>query len=211
MAELRGLYAITPPRLEGTALAAAVEAALAGGCRILQYRYKGTDGAGRLRDALTLAELCRRHDALFIVNDDPELALACGAHGVHLGRDDTPYEAARRRLGAEAIIGLSCYADFERARWAAGVGADYLAFGAFYPSTTKPGAVRAHPELLRRAGRELGRPLVAIGGITPENALPLIAAGAQMVAVIQGLFAQPDIEAAARRFADLFAIARGPS
>ncbi len=201
---LRGLYAITPAQLRGDALLAAVEEALAGGARVVQYRDKSRDRQRRREEAAALAALCRRHGALFLVNDDPELALACGAGGVHLGRDDPDPARARALLGPEAVIGVSCYNEWPRARAAAAAGADYLAFGAFHPSPTKPRAVRAGPELLRRARRELGLPLVAIGGITVENAQPLIEAGADMVAVIQGLFSRPDVRAAARRFSALF-------
>ncbi len=205
MKALRGLYAITPADLRGEALYRAVEAALAGGARILQYRDKSHDQPRRLAEARALAGLCRRHGALFIINDDPALAQVTGADGVHLGRDDATLEAARALLGPRAVIGVSCYDDFGRARRAAAAGADYVAFGAFYPSPTKPGAVRADPALLARARRELACPVVAIGGITPENAQPLITAGAAMVALIQGLFGAPDITAAARRIQGLFA------
>ena len=207
--QLHGLYAITPHGTTGPRLLEMARQALEGGARILQYRDKSRDRQRRLEEARALNALCRRRDATFIVNDDVELALACGAHGVHLGREDAALEEARRRLGDTALIGVSCYDDFRRAREAAARGADYVAFGAFFPSPTKPGAVRADPALLRRARKELALPVVAIGGITAENALPLIEAGAQMVAVIQGLFGRPDIRAAARRFADLFDTVRG--
>jgi len=208
---LRGLYAITPSNLRGEALLAAVEAALEGGARIVQYRDKKAAPDRKRADAEALARLCARHGACFLINDDPELAAVCDAHGVHLGRDDPSPSRARARLGPEAIIGVSCYDQWSRATAAVRAGADYVAFGAFHPSSTKPTAVRAHPELLRRARRELGVPVVAIGGITAENALPLIEAGADMVAVVQGLFAQPDVRAAARRISQLFEPSRGPS
>ncbi len=139
-----------------------------------------------------------------IVNDDVELAAAVGAAGVHLGRDDAALQAARTRLGAEAIIGISCYNDLQRARQAAQAGADYVAFGRFYPSHSKPQAVLAEPALLSQATTELALPVVAIGGITPANGRALLAAGASMLAAIHGVFGQPDITAAARRYADLF-------
>jgi thiamine-phosphate pyrophosphorylase len=139
-----------------------------------------------------------------IINDDVELAVHCGAAGVHLGRDDADLATARARLGTGAIIGVSCYADLERAREAAAAGADYLAFGRFFPSQTKPEAVPADPALLAAARRELDLPLCAIGGITPANAAPLLEAGADLLAVIQGLFGQPDVRAAAARFQALF-------
>ena len=206
---MRGLYAITPGHLEGLPLLSATQKALEGGCRLLQYRNKSSDKTRRLRDARALSQLCRQHQTLFIINDDLELAEQVGAEGVHLGRDDSPLAEARTRLGEKAIIGISCYADRNRAIIARDGGADYVAFGAFYPSPTKPDAVRAEPRLLRWAHRELQLPVVAIGGITPENAQPLIDTGADMVAVIQGLFGHPDIRAAARQISSLFEESRG--
>jgi len=197
----RGLYAITDgPRAD---LLAAVKAALRGGAAQLQYRDKTADTARRAFEARALRELCARFEIPFIVNDDVELALAAGADGVHLGEDDADIAAARVRLGAGAIIGVSCYDSLARARQLAAAGADYLAFGAFFPSPTKPNARRATPELLREA-KPLGLPLVAIGGITPDNAPPLVDAGADFLAVISGVFAQVDPEAAARRYAAMY-------
>lgn len=202
---LTGLYAITDSKLTpGDALLPAVAAALRGGARVIQYRDKGDDTARRQREADALNTLCRTHGAALIINDDAELAAVCGAAGVHLGRDDPQLRAARKRLGRDAIIGVSCYNALTRAQAAAEQGADYVAFGRFFPSLTKPDAVAATPELLRAARRTLELPLVAIGGITPDNGGLLIAAGADMLAVIHGVFGQPDIEAAARRFAQLF-------
>ena len=197
----RGLYAITDgPRPD---LLAAVKAALRGGVALLQYRDKTADSARRAFEARALRELCARFEIPFIVNDDVELALAAGADGVHLGEDDGDIAAARARLGAGAIIGVSCYDSPARARHLAAAGADYLAFGAFFPSPTKPNARRATPEMLREA-KPLGLPLVAIGGVTPDNARPLIDAGADFLAVISGIFAQADPEAAARRYVAMY-------
>ena len=197
----RGLYAITDgPRPD---LLAAVKAALRGGVALLQYRDKTADSARRAFEARALRELCARFEIPFIVNDDVELALAAGADGVHLGEDDGDIAAARARLGAGAIIGVSCYDSPARARHLAAAGADYLAFGAFFPSPTKPNARRATPEMLREA-KPLGLPLVAIGGVTSDNARPLIDAGADFLAVISGIFAQADPEAAARRYAVMY-------
>ena len=197
----RGLYAITDgPRPD---LLAAVKAALRGGVALLQYRDKTADSARRAFEARALRELCARFEIPFIVNDDVELALAAGADGVHLGEDDGEIAAARARLGAGAIIGVSCYDSPARARHLAAAGADYLAFGAFFPSPTKPNARRATSEMLREA-KPLGLPLVAIGGVTPDNARPLIDAGADFLAVISGIFAQADPEAAARRYAAMY-------
>ncbi len=197
----RGVYAITDgPRPD---LVDAVGAALAGGARIVQYRDKTTDHARRLGEASALTALCAAHGVPLIINDDIELAAAAHAQGVHLGADDAAIAAARARLGAAAIIGVSCYASIARARQLATDGADYLAFGAFHPSPTKPDAPIASPQLLRDA-RALGLPLVAIGGITPDNAPPLIAAGADFLALISSVFGVSDVEAATRRIAMLF-------
>ena len=179
------------------------EAAIAGGARLVQYRNKTASSELRRAQAVALLELCRRHDALFIVNDHVDLAAEIGAPGVHIGRDDGLLQTARARLGPDVMIGVSCYREMERARAAAQGGADYIAFGRFYPSRVKPSAGSASPSLLTEA-RSLGLPVVAIGGITPDNAPPLIRAGADAVAVISALFAAPDIEAAAQRFCKLF-------
>ena len=197
----RGLYAITDgPR---TDLLEVVAQALAGGVRVLQYRDKTADAARRHAEATALKQLCDAHAAPLIVNDDVALAAAAGATGVHLGRDDGDVAAARAALGADAIIGVSCYDSLERARAAAAAGADYVAFGAFFPSPTKPLAVRASLDLLRHSAT-LGVPRVAIGGITPDNAPSLIEAGADFLAVISAVFAAPDVRAAAQRFARLY-------
>jgi thiamine-phosphate pyrophosphorylase len=196
-----GLYAITDgPRPD---LVSAVDAALRGGARLLQYRDKTDDAARSYAEASALRDLCARFDVPLIVNDDIELAQAVGADGVHLGEHDGDVAVARARLGAGAIIGVSCYDSLARAREAAAAGADYLAFGAFYPSSTKPNARRATLELLRDA-KPLGLPRVAIGGITPDNAAPLIDAGAQFIAAISGVFGASDIAGASRMYTNLF-------
>jgi len=202
---IKGLYAITDPYLTaGEQLFEAVEAALRGGTRVLQYRDKLHEAGDRLRIAQQLSSLCRDYHCLFIINDDIALAQAVEADGLHLGREDAPLEAARERLGAKAIIGLSCYNDLTRAHAAQAAGANYVAFGRFFASRTKPQAQPASLDTLRHARRTLNIPIVAIGGITLENAETVIEAGADMVAVIQGLFAQPDIETTARAFDQLF-------
>lgn len=196
-----GLYAITDgPRDD---LLAVVRAALEGGATLLQYRDKTHAADRRLREARALAALCGEFEVPLIINDDVDLAAASGAAGVHLGEDDARLAVARARLGADAIIGVSCYDSLARAREAAQAGADYLAFGAFFPTTTKRVTRYATPALLRDA-RPLGLPLVAIGGITPENAGPLVAAGADYLAVVSAVFGACDVRAAARRFAALF-------
>lgn len=202
MAEIRGLYAITDPTLIPAAqLLQACEAALRGGARLLQYRDKPASDRERRQRAASLRDLCRDHNALFLINDDPELAADIGADGVHIGQSDGGIERARRLLGDKAIIGISCYSDPYLARAAAAAGANYVAFGRFYPSVTKPQAPAADPAVL---ATDLAIPLVAIGGITTDNAASLIGAGADAVAVIHGLFSAADIEAQARAFARLF-------
>jgi thiamine-phosphate pyrophosphorylase len=201
----RGLYAVTDsvPR-PVQALAALAEEALLGGAVLLQYRDKSTDPERRRREAGALVEICRPRGVPLIVNDDIALALACGANGVHLGRDDTPLPRARASLGPEAIIGASCYADIERALRAQAEGADYVAFGRFFPSQTKPLASAAPVELLVHARPLLHVRVVAIGGITPENAPALLAAGADLLAVVGGVFGDPDPRKSAARYARLF-------
>ncbi|MEZ5543281.1 MAG: thiamine phosphate synthase [Pseudomonadota bacterium] len=200
-----GLYVITDPGTRAPAqLVQQVAQALAGGARLVQYRDKRADAGERHARAAALLSLCRQHGATLIINDDIELAAALGAPGVHLGATDTAIAIARQRLGAHAIIGASCYDQLDRARAAVAAGADYVAFGRFFASHSKPEAVQAQPALLMRARRELNVPIAAIGGITPENGAGLIAAGANLLAVIHGVFGQPDIEAAARAYARLF-------
>lgn len=202
---IAGLYAVADTECIGpTHLVEAVTAAIDGGTAVVQYRDKSGNESVRQKQAAMLADLCERRGALFIVNDDVELARRVGAAGVHLGRDDPSLEDARRLLGVQSIIGVSCYNELERALAAADAGADYVAFGSFYPSPTKPTAVRATVELLRAAREHLSIPIVAIGGITPENGGALVAAGADALAVIQGLFAHADIREAARRYVALF-------
>lgn len=198
---LRGLYAITPDGLPGPQLCRMVDAVLRGGARLVQYRDKSADPAARAATARALLGLCRQHRARLIINDDLALALAVDADGVHLGADDGDLAAARAALAPGKLLGASCYADFERARSAAAAGADYLAFGAVYPSSTKPLAARAPLDLFTRCRRELAPPACAIGGITAANAAPLIAAGADLLAVITDLFEAPDDAAIAARAA----------
>jgi len=202
----QGLYGITPQSLlaDDRQLLEAVEAALDGGMQRLQYRAKALPQPDRLRQARALRRLCHDHGVRLIVNDDVDLAIAAGADGVHLGREDGAIAAARRRLGAEALIGASCYDRFELALQALEQGADHVAFGRFFPSSTKPDAVQARPELLDRASRELGCPVCAIGGITVDNGRALIAAGADFLAVIEGLFSASDIRRRARDFTRLW-------
>ena len=195
----RGLYLVTPEPLPELALLARLLPHAA----CLQYRSKHADAATRGREARALQALCAQAGTPLVVNDDVALASAVGAAGVHLGEDDADIAQSRARLGSAAIIGSSCYDDLERAETAARAGASYVAFGAFFPSPTKPRARRATLALLREAA-PLGLARVAIGGITPDNAAPLVAAGADLIAVISGVFEAPDPVAAARACAALF-------
>lgn len=200
---LRGLYFVTPGKHAGRL--ELVAAALRGGARIVQYRDKSDDADARQHEAAAILGQCRRADALCLINDDVALCKTVGADGVHLGADDIAIEAARIRLGPDRIIGASCYNDLQRAHNAVAAGADYVAFGSIYPSATKPAARRADLDLLRAARRELDIPICAIGGITPDNAMPVVAAGADMIAVIQGITDSPAPETAAHRLQSLFA------
>jgi thiamine-phosphate pyrophosphorylase len=198
--KLRGLYAITPEFADSAALLRGVAQALEGGIAMLQYRRKDRQNADEAR---VLAHMCRARNVPFVVNDDIALALACGADGAHLGRDDGALAAAHAALGGR-LLGASCYASVTAARAAVAAGADYVAFGSVYASPTKPAAVRAPLSLFGEA-RSLGVPLVAIGGITLENAPQLLAAGADCLAVISDLFEAPDVAERARAYGKLFA------
>lgn len=196
---LRGLYAITPDGLRLPQLSERVEAALRGGAVVVQYRAKDAAAEERAAVAQALRALCRRYAARFVINDDLALALAVDADGVHLGADDGDLAAARRALGPDKLLGASCYADFARARAAVAAGVDYVAFGAVFPSPTKPQAAVAPRALFARCRAELGVPACAIGGITLDNAPPLLAAGADLLAVISDLFAAPGTAGVALR------------
>ena len=199
----RGLYLITPDDAETHGLLQRVDRALVAGVALLQYRNKAAGSALRAEQAAALRAICALRGVPLIINDDIELALRVQADGVHLGEHDPDPAMARRRLGEGAIIGVSCYDALARAEQAATAGADYLAFGAFYPSATKPDARHVAPALLTQAAR-FGLPRVAIGGITADNAAPLLAAGADLLAVISDVFDAPDPAAAVRRYAPLF-------
>ena len=203
---IAGLYAVTPDDADTERLVAKVEAALAGGAGAVQYRNKTADASLRATQAARLARVHAARGALFIVNDDPVLAAQVGADGVHVGEHDGQIIAAREAVGPDRIVGVSCYDDLALAERAVAAGADYIAFGSFFPSTTKPGARHASTALLERA-RMLGVPVVAIGGITAENARGLACMGADAVAVISAVFAPDDpfdIERAARAVAACF-------
>jgi thiamine-phosphate pyrophosphorylase len=202
---LQGLYIITDATLPPEeSLLTKVEQAILGGARIVQYRDKSADGQKRLAQAYNLMNLCSQYNIPLIINDDAALAVSVGANGVHLGKNDIPIEQARSLLGDTAIIGVSCYTSINLAVSAETQGADYVAFGSFFPSPTKPNAVRADIELLKQATNQLRLPICAIGGITAKNASALITAGTHMVAVISEVFASPNPEKCARSLARLF-------
>lgn len=200
-----GVYALTPECADTARLLQMVEAALKGGVAAVQYREKTGDVALRHEQASELLILCQEYGVPLIINDDLRLADLSGADGVHLGREDAGLREARILLGPEKIVGVSCYQSLELARQAQAEGADYVAFGSFHPSPTKPQAARAPLQLLHDAAT-LRLPVVAIGGITAENAAEVIAAGADSIAVISALFDAPDVEAAARALNRLFEI-----
>lgn len=199
-----GLYLLTPDHADTTQLLTMTQAALDAGIAWLQYRNKVADAALRREQAFALRVLCNRYRVPLIINDDAVLAHEVGADGVHLGEQDGDIADARTLLGPDALIGATCHDDIERAHRALASGANHVAFGAFFPSPTKPAARRARPQLLHDATM-LGVPVVAIGGITPDNGGPLVAAGANLLAVISGVYAAPDIGAAVRAYHSCFA------
>lgn len=201
---IAGLYAITPDLADSSLLLTRVEAALAGGARLVQYRNKVADPALRLEQARGLARLCRGYHVPLIINDHVDLALEVDAEGLHIGGEDGSVADARRRLGPDRILGVSCYRRIENALEAARQGATYVAFGGFFPSSVKGGSGGAPLSILGEAKSQPGLPVVAIGGITVENAPALIAAGADSVSVITALFSAPDVKAAAQQFGALF-------
>ncbi len=202
---IRGVYLLADrKRIGDTALEGIVTAALKGGVGVVQYRDKTADHARRLRQSQALAELCHQYRVSLIINDDPELAQRSGADGVHLGDEDASIESARKTLGPDACIGVSCYNQIARARQAQEAGADYVAFGSVYPSSTKPWAVKASLHLLGQACGELRIPVVAIGGITPENTGPLIQTGVDTIAVLGSILDCNDPQTAAHALSQHF-------
>jgi thiamine-phosphate pyrophosphorylase len=201
---IAGLYAITPDDSDPRALREKVRKALAGGARVVQYRNKSADRTLRSAQARSLLALCRESGIPLIINDDLELALEIGADGLHLGSDDGDLARARSVIGPERILGASCYNRLELAERSVAAGADYVAFGSVFDSPTKPAAVHASLALFAEARAKLSVPLVAIGGITLENARQVVEAGASAIAVISSLFEAADVEATARQFASLF-------
>ncbi|EDN71162.1 Thiamine monophosphate synthase [Beggiatoa sp. PS] len=203
---LTGLYAITDNNLiPKQRFIETVELAIIGGAKIIQYRDKSDDKKHRLQQAHALKQLCHHYQIPLLINDDIALAQQVGAEGVHLGKEDVSLSTARAVLGEKAIIGVSCYNQLPLALKAIEAGATYVAYGRFFPSQSKPNAIQANIALLHQTRQQLDCPLVAIGGITPDNGSELIKAGVNCLAVIQGLFGQPDVKVAAQRYAQLFA------
>ena len=199
---LYGLYAITSAAIcrDEARLVAAVSAALAGGVRWIQYRDKAASPAQRRDRAAALTRLCHAQQAGLIINDDVDLARSSGADGVHIGASDGDIAAARRALGPGRILGVTCGNDLVRARQAVALGADYVAFGRLFASRTKPDAPPASLTTVRQAAQSLSVPVCAIGGILPEHLPEVSATGAQLIAVIEGIFGSNDIESAARHY-----------
>ncbi|MCF5091823.1 thiamine phosphate synthase [Stenotrophomonas sp. PA-6-5C] len=195
----RGVYLITPDEPDTARLLARTAPLLAAGATWLQYRNKTASDALRREQATALQALCAAHGVPLIVNDDPALAQAIGAAGVHLGGTDGDIGAARALLGPDAIIGASCYDQLANAERAVAAGASYVAFGAFFPTTTKVTNSRAHVDLLRQSAA-LGVPRVAIGGLSPDNVGPIIDAGADLLAVVSGIYAAQDPVATQRAY-----------
>jgi len=198
----KSLYGITDSQLlSGAKLFEAVNAALKGGCKLVQYRDKSNDQPRRLAEAKTLLALCVKHEARLIINDDVGLAQEVGAHGVHLGQDDKNPVAARIILGNNAIIGVTCHDSLTLAERAIKDTANYIAFGRFFSSNTKPDASPAPLNLLTEARAKFpNTPIAAIGGITLENTKIVLDAGADLIAVCHSLFAAEDIETQAKLF-----------
>ena len=202
----RGLYAVTPDLQDTNLLLEMVQASILGGASVVQYRNKSASPVLRNQQALALHQLCKRHQVPLIINDDVKLCLALDAEGVHIGKEDGDVSAIRSRIGGDKILGVSCYNQFERAQIAHQAGADYVAFGACFSSTTKPLAVQADLSLFQQA-KQLGMLTVGIGGITLDNAGQVIAAGADAVAVVHALFGSQQaqhISEQARQFCLLF-------
>ena len=201
----RGLYVITDEILcASPSIAGNVERAIEGGAVVVQYRDKGTDDERRRSEALQLLEICHAYAVPLIINDDIALAKSIHADGVHVGKDDGSLAQARAALGPGAIVGVSCYNTIELALSAQSAGADYVAFGRFFPSSIKPDAVQASLSELRANRSRLRVPVVAIGGIKPDNAQELLNAGADLLAVINAVFSSGDPFTAASRFSRFF-------
>ncbi|MBV1875269.1 MAG: thiamine phosphate synthase [Cycloclasticus sp.] len=200
----KGLYAITPDISDTQLLLDKVKKVLVGGVALIQYRDKISNASEKIFRAKAIHRLCLQHSVPLIINDDPELALVCKAEGVHLGQTDGSIQHARALLGDSAIIGITCHHDISLAITAEQQGADYVAFGRFFNSSTKPGAPLATTDTLINAKKKIRIPIVAIGGVTVDNVKPIISAGANFIAVVDGLFSQQNILSMCEGFHNLF-------
>lgn len=203
---MKGLYLVTPDWDDTQRLLEVSEAALRGGAALLQYRHKTADAQLRKTQAAQLQALCRRYATPFIINDFVELCIELDADGIHVGGTDAGVAQVRAAVGPAKIVGASCYGSMDLARDAHQAGASYVAFGGFYPSRVKKYEVSTSPEIVAQAKAEIPLPNVVIGGMTPENAAPLVAQGTDMVAAISSVYMAADPEAAARRFTELFRV-----
>jgi len=197
---MQGLYLVTPNWDDTEQLLAVTEQALKAGVALLQYRHKDASPALRREQGGALRELCHKYSVPFLVNDHVALCRELGADGVHLGGTDAPLAEVRASLGPNKLIGASCYGELARAQAAQAAGASYVAFGGFYPSKVKQYAVTTQPSILRHAREVISVPLCVIGGMTPHNAAPLVAEGAQLVAAITSVYLAEDVTAAVREF-----------
>lgn len=197
---MQGLYLVTPNWDDTDKLLAVTEQALREGVALLQYRHKDASPALRREQGGALRELCHKYSVPFLVNDHVALCRELGADGVHLGGTDAPIAEVRASLGPNKLIGASCYGELARAEAAQAAGASYVAFGGFYPSKVKQYAVTTQPSILRHAREVIGVPLCVIGGMTPQNAAPLVAEGAHLVAAITSVYLADDVAAAVREF-----------
>lgn len=201
----RGLYILTPdpaPALDE--LETKIATAIRAGAAVVQYRNKQSNWLKRMEEAEALLSLCRSHGVPLIINDDVKLAEQLKADGVHVGREDDTPQSIRRKLGPHAIVGVSCYGSVARATAATKIGADYIALGSFFRSKTKPNASRCTKKVLKDVAARVSLPIVAIGGITPDNASGLLSCGADLIAVIDGVFAASDVYGATRKYTRLF-------
>ena len=201
---MKGLYLVTPDWDDTERLLAVTEQALLGGAALVQYRHKHANASQRLAQAGALLTLCRRYRVGLVINDFAELCIALDADGVHVGGTDASVAETRQLLGADKIVGASCYGDLQLALTAREQGASYVAFGGFYPSLVKKYPVTTAPDIVARARARIALPVVVIGGMTAGNAAPLVAQGADMVAAISSVYGAPDPLLAAREFAQLF-------
>lgn len=202
---MQGLYLVTPNWEDTARMVRITETALHAGAAMVQYRNKDAHARLRREQGAALLTLCRRYGRPLVINDHLDLCLTLGADGVHVGGTDLSVRAVRAALGPDKIVGASCYGELDLARAAERDGASYAAFGGFYPSLVKQYSFVTAPAIVREARAELALPIVVIGGMTPDNAAPLVARGAHMVAAISSIYNVEDTESAVRAFDQLFA------